>query len=286
MLVSWMMILHSAISAGTYLAAKRGLQDLGPFELALARFVLAAGIYAAIVLRTRVRIQRSDWPAVIFLGVVGVAVNQTLFLSGMRLTSAGHGALLYALAPVFIFLLAHVRLGEAATPAKVGGIALAFAGTAVVLFSRGLLTAGGRAALRGDLLVLGAVLAWSVFAIGGKRLAEKYGPTAGVGWVLLVGTAIYLPVGFAFGDLGRYASLSPGGWVAVGYLVLMTNVVAWLIYTWALAHAEASRVAVWSNLQPVLTALLSWWLQGERLTFQFAAGGAMVLVGVLLTERA
>lgn len=285
-MVSLMMILHSAISAGTYLAAKRGLQELGPFELALARFVLAAGIYAAMVLRAGVRIERRDWPAVVGLGVAGVSVNQILFLSGMRYTTAGHGALLYALAPVFIFLLAHVRLGEPATPSKVGGIALALAGTAVVLFSRGLLTPGGRAALLGDLLVLCAVLAWSVFAVGGKRLAEKYGPTAGVGWVLLAGTAIYLPIGFAFGDLGRYPTLSPGGWVAVGYLVVMTNVVAWLIYSWALTRAEASRVAVWSNLQPVFTALLAWWLQGERLTLPFAAGGAMVLVGVILTERA
>jgi drug/metabolite transporter (DMT)-like permease len=65
----------------------------------------------------------------------------------------------------------------------------------------------------------------------------------------------------------------------------MTNVVAWLLYSWALSRAEASRVAVWSNLQPVLTALLAWAMYGERLTAQFAAGGAMVLLGVLLTER-
>jgi drug/metabolite transporter (DMT)-like permease len=279
------MIVHSAISAGTYLAAKRALQELGPIELALARFVLAAGIYAALVWRAGGGIERRDWGKLLLLGVLGVTVNQLLFLAGMRLTTPGHGALLYALAPVFVFLMARVRHGERATPAKVGGIALAFAGTAVVLLSRGMLSLGAGSPLLGDLSILLAVVAWSAFAVGGKRLAEKYGPTLGTGWVLLVGTLVYLPIGFGLGDLSRFRGLSAGAWVGVGYLVVMTNVVAWLLYSWALSRAEASRVAVWSNLQPVLTALLAWAMYGERLTAQFAAGGAMVLLGVLLTER-
>jgi drug/metabolite transporter (DMT)-like permease len=279
------MIVHSAISAGTYLAAKRALEELGPFELALARFVLAAGMYGALVLRSGGRVERRDWGKVVLLGIVGVTVNQILFLSGMRLTTPGHGALLYALAPVFVFLMARSRLGERATPAKVGGIALALAGTAVVLLSRGMLSLDATSPLAGDLLILAAVVAWSAFAVGGKRLAEKYGPVTGTAWVLLVGTVIYLPIGFGLGDLSRFRGLSTGAWVGVAYLVVMTNVVAWIIYSWALSRAEASRVAVWSNLQPVLTALLAWWMYGDRLTGAFAAGGAMVLAGVLLTER-
>ena len=66
---------------------------------------------------------------------------------------------------------------------------------------------------------------------------------------------------------------------------MLTSVVAYLIYYWALAQAEASRVAIWSNLQPVLTAVLAWAIYGESLTAPFLAGGAMVLAGVVLTER-
>ncbi len=280
------MLVHSVISAGTYLAAKRGLAELGPIELALARFAFAAGIYVLLVVRSRVRIQRADWRRVLLLGFLGVCANQLLFLTGMRLTTPGHGALLYALTPVFVFLIAWLRGSERASGGRVGGILLAFAGTAVVLLSRGMLAPGGARALQGDLVVLVAVLAWSAFAVGGKRMAEKYGPTAGTGWALLVGTALYLPFGLAFADLGTFATLSPGGWAAVAYLVLVTNVLGWLVYASALARADASRVAVWSNLQPVLTAIASWWLYAEALTPSFVAGGAMVLLGVWLTERA
>ena len=284
-MVHLMMLLHSAISAGTYLAAKRGLAELGPFELALVRFVLAAAIYVPLLLRARRAVERRDWPRFALAGLVGVTLNQTLFLSGMRLTSPGHGALLYALSPIFVFLLAWSRLGERATPTKLGGILVAFFGAAVVLFSRGLLALTVDSPLGGDLLVLLAVLAWSVYAVVSKPLAEKYGAVVTTGWALVLGTVIYLPVGLGLGDLPRLTTLSRGGWGAVLYLVVLTNAVSWLIYAWALSRTEASRVAVWSNLQPVLTALLAWSLYGERITPPLVAGGALVLAGVFLAER-
>jgi len=283
--VHLMMLLHSAISAGTYLAAKRGLAELGPFELALVRFALAAAIYLPVLVRARRAVERRDWPRFAMAGLVGVTLNQTLFLSGMRLTSPGHGALLYALSPIFVFLLAWSRLGERPTPTKVGGILLAFFGTAVVLFSRGLLGLSVDSPLVGDLLVLLAVLAWSVYAVISKPLAEKYGAVVTTSWALVLGTAIYLPVGLGLGDLPRLTTLSRGGWGAVLYLVVLTNAVSWLIYAWALSRTEASRVAVWSNLQPVLTALLAWSLYGEQVTPPLVAGGALVLAGVFLAER-
>jgi drug/metabolite transporter (DMT)-like permease len=61
--------------------------------------------------------------------------------------------------------------------------------------------------------------------------------------------------------------------------------VAYLLYYWAMKQADASRVAVYSNLQPVFTAALAWLLYGEPITATFLVGGAMVLAGVVLTER-
>lgn len=279
------MFLHSAISAGTYLAAKRALAELGPFELALVRFLLSSGVYAGLVWRSGRRPARADLPRIAFMGLLGVGLNQVLFLAGMRHTTAGHGALLYALSPAFVFLLALALGTERLRAPRVAGLLLAFGGTAVVLGSRGQLEGAG-SLLRGDLVVLLAVMAWAGFATGTKPLAERYGARVGTGAPLLVGTAMYLPVGLLAGDLDRFRGLSPGGWGAVVYLVVMTNVVSWMMYAWALARAEASRVAVWSNLQPVLTALLAWWAFGERLTAPFLLGGALVVAGVLLTQRA
>jgi len=280
------MLLHSVVSAGTYLAAKRALDELPPWEVALARFTLAGLIFGGLLLWRRAKIDRKDLPGLVALGFVAVPLNQGFFLAGLSRSTPGHAALLYALTPVFVFLLARVRLGERVTLAKLAGIAIAFAGVVVVLLARGVVAFGGSSsALFGDLLILLGVMAWAVFAVAGKVYAEKYGAVVSTSAAIALGALLYLPFGLAMSDLSRFATLSTTGWASLGYLILFTSVVAYLAYYWALRRTEASRVAIWSNLQPVLTAGLAWAVYGERLTGAFLVGGAMVLAGVVLTER-
>jgi drug/metabolite transporter (DMT)-like permease len=281
-----LMFVHSALSAGTYLAGKRALAEVSPVELALVRFALAAVAHAVVLRRLRPGFARRDLPALAALGVLAVAVNQVLFLAGLARSTPGHAALLYAMTPIFVFLIEWLRGKERATPGKVAGIAVAFAGTVVVLAGRGVLgLAGARDALAGDVLLLLAVIAWAIYAVGGKAYAATYGGLATGSVTLVAGTVLCAPAGLAFLHVDRFAQMSPLGLASVVYLVVVTSVVAWLIYYWALGHAEASRVAVWSNIQPVLTALLAWALYGERLTAPFVGGGLMVVAGVILAER-
>ncbi len=280
------MFLHSVLSAGTYLAAKRALDELPLWEVALVRFGLSGLVFAALLWQRRARIPRRDLLGLAALGVVAVPVNQGFFLAGLAMSTPGHAALLYALTPIFVFVIARLRLGERTTALKVLGIAVALAGVVIVLFARGSVGLGGSSrVLLGDLLILLAVVAWAIFAVGGKIYAERYGPIVSTGAAIVAGTVLYLPFGVAFSDLHRFAHLSPMGWASLAYLVVLTSIVSYLLYYWSLARAEASRVAIWSNLQPVLTALLAWAAYGERLSAPFLAGGAMVLAGVVLTER-
>jgi drug/metabolite transporter (DMT)-like permease len=254
--------------------------------VALVRFSLAGLFYAALVARQRVAMPRRDLWGLAALGVVAIPVNQGFFLWGMARTTPGHGALLYALTPIFVFLLARWRLGEQVTRRKVAGIATAFAGVVVVLLGRGALgLAGARDGLLGDLMILLAVVAWAVFAVGGKVYAERYGVRTMTGVAITIGTLVYLPIGLALSDRSAFERLSPAGWGSVAYLVVLTSIVAYLIYYWAMKRTDASRVAIWSNLQPVFTAALAWAIHGEPITPTFLVGGAMVLAGVILTER-
>jgi drug/metabolite transporter (DMT)-like permease len=280
------MFVHSALSAGTYIAGKRALAEISPVELALVRFSLASVVHGALLLRLRPSLERKDLLGLAGLGVLAVAVNQVLFLAGLALSTPGHAALLYAMTPVFVLLVEWLRGKERATAHKVAGIAIALAGTVVVLAGRGVLgLAGARDVLVGDLLLLLAVIAWAVYAVGGKAYAAKYGGLATGSVTLVAGTVLCAPAGVAFLHADRFARLTPLGLAALLYLVIVTSVVAWLIYYWALGRADASRVAIWSNLQPVLTALLAWAMYGEALTAPFVSGGAMVVAGVIIAER-
>jgi drug/metabolite transporter (DMT)-like permease len=121
--------------------------------------------------------------------------------------------------------------------------------------------------------------------VAGKGYAERYGALVSTGLAVIFGTAAYLPVGLLLSSGDSFRRLSPLGWGSLVYLVVVTSVISYLLYYWALRRAEASRVAIWSNLQPVLTAPLAWLLLGDPLGAGLVAGGAMVLSGVLLTQR-
>jgi len=285
--IDLVMLLHSALSAGTYLAAKRALGELSPFELALARFSFAALVYAGLLAWRWKAVSRRDLVAFALLGFVAVPLNQGLFLFGLSRTTPGHAALLYAMTPIFVFVLALLRREERSSPWKVIGIGVAFAGAAIVLVARGQLSGqpGADRALQGDLLVLLAVVAWAVYVVWGKPYAERLGVIMTTGLTVVSGTILYLPAGLALSRLSSFQALSAGGWWSLFYLVVLTSVVSYLLYYWALKREDASRVAIWSNTQPVLTALLAWAVQGDPLTPSFVAGGVLVILGVVMTQQ-
>ena len=103
---------------------------------------------------------------------------------------------------------------------------------------------------------------------------------------MTVGTLLFVPIGIypaATFDYGRAGTLS---WFSLLYIAVLASGVAYPLWYWALKHLEASRLAVFSNFQPVLTAAPSYLFFAEELTPNFILGGTLVLVGVFATERA
>ena len=80
------------------------------------------------------------------------------------------------------------------------------------------------------------------------------------------------------------ASLAARGCIL--YLAVLTSVVAYLLWYYALSRTEASKVAIFSNLQPAATAVAAWLLLDESLRWELAVGGVLILAGVRLTQRA
>ena len=70
------------------------------------------------------------------------------------------------------------------------------------------------------------------------------------------------------------------------YLAVLTSVVAYLLWYYALSKTEASKVAIFSNLQPAATAVAAWLILGEALHWELLVGGVLIIAGVRLTQRA
>lgn len=272
------------ISALTYLAAAQAMVELAPETVLVVRVLASAGLFALILAVTpgrRLPPKSALWPLV-GLGFLVGPVNQGLFLVGLHRSRPVHAALLYSLVPAGVYLLLIAQRRARASVRRLGGIFLAFAGVVVLLLERGLRDA--MAPLVGDLLILGAVAAWVIFTTEGSRFASEHGPVRTTAWCMISAAIWLLPLAPFVVEPRDLAAVSAMTWASLGYLVVLTSVVSYLLWHYALTKLEPAKVAVFSNLQPVLTALAAWALLGEALRKETLLGGVLVLAGVRLTQ--
>ncbi|MGZ3456876.1 MAG: DMT family transporter [Archangium sp.] len=280
------LLLQVVISAGTYLVGKRAMDELPPLTVVLWRFLLSAILFGLLLAFTPgpKLPPRSEWRRVLMLGVLAGPINQVSFFFGLSRSTAAHAALLYALTPLGVYVLSLARGHERPSSRATLGIFTAFAGVVVLLLGRGL--ASARGSLLGDVLILVAVSAWVVYTNEGKSFAAAHGPVRSTAWSLVAAALLLVPVApFAMAPARTFAASLPA-LGSIAYLAVFTSVVAYLLWYYALTKVPASSVAIFSNLQPAMTAIAAWLLLGEALHWELAIGGGLVVAGVRLTQRA
>jgi drug/metabolite transporter (DMT)-like permease len=101
---------------------------------------------------------------------------------------------------------------------------------------------------------------------------------------MIFGTLMFLPIGAVGAARFDFVTLTSNHWAGLLYLSLGTSIFAYFLWYYALGRIAASKVAIFSNLQPVLTTVLSVTLLGQTVTPMFVVGGAIALTGVILTQ--
>jgi RarD protein len=278
---------QTLIAAGTFLVAKDATTHFEPFRLVWFRLVLAGILIFtvhSVARRNAPRPSRRDILSFLILGLLGITINQTLFLTGLSFSIPLHASLLYAFTPVLVLFGAALHLKERITRTKALGVAAALIGVTLVLTAKGLdLTQGP---LRGDLIILVAVFAWSAYTLIGKRVLAHHDPFTVTTWALGFGALSMLPAGFWVWRDFDPASPGLAGWLEVLYLAVFTSLIAFTLWYVALKRLEATQLAVFANLQPPLTALLAWLILGDVPEELTVAGGILVLCGVTVVQLA
>lgn len=278
------LLLQQVLGGLTFPIAKYGLAEIEPFTFAFFRFVIAATVLQIIVRiqNPKPKVERRDLWKMVGLGLIIIPFNQVAYLYGQSLTGAGHGALLFAMTPIFVFILALIHLKEKLRPRRAIGILVAVGGVMVIMTSGAVEISADY--LRGDLIILVAVLAWAYYTVLGKPLAEKYGALRVTAYALGFGALFYVPFGFYRAVIFDYSAVTSAGWWSVGYVAIGTSVLTYSLYYWVLKQMDASRVAVFHNLQPIVATGIGFFWLGEQVGMAFLIGGLIAIGGVLLAE--
>ncbi len=264
--------------------AARGVKPFVAPDLFLAaRFMattLMFGLVAALGRRPWPRAR--DWPMHMIVGGVqfGGYLGAVYWAVGHGLT-AGVAALIAALQPPITAIVAARMLRERVPVVVVAGLALGFAGVALVV-ARHLGGAGGfpplavAVAFAGTLAVTGGMILQKTHLAAADLVATNALQNAG-------GMVFSLAMALLLGE-HRWTGVAPlYGWLA--YSVVGLSGIAGPLFIWLMRRGEAARTTSLLFLVPALSALQAWLLFGETLGPVQILGFAVALAGVTLARR-
>eukprot|EP00828_Plagiopyla_frontata_P026650 TRINITY_DN34808_c0_g1_i1.p3 TRINITY_DN34808_c0_g1~~TRINITY_DN34808_c0_g1_i1.p3 ORF type:complete len:271 (+),score=108.25 TRINITY_DN34808_c0_g1_i1:816-1628(+) len=219
------------------------------------------------------------------LGFTGVFAYSYFFFTGLQTTPAGRAALIVACIPVCIAVLSAVFLKERFGPVRVVGAVLSLAGVSVVIADGNPLALLSGGVGRGDIMILGCVVSWTAYSLGGRAAMKKMPPLTAVTWSCITGTLMLLPVSLPGGLIGDIAKARPLDWGCIFFLGALATSLAYFWYYQAISVIGASRAGIFINTVPVFAVVMGFLLLGEPVHLSLLTGGAMVITGVYLTNR-
>lgn len=277
--------LVAIIWGGSFIAARVALRELSPIALATIRFLLAAAMFLPLLMASpRYRAPWRSIPKLTAFGLLAVTFYFIFQYNGVARTSASLSAIVITLSPLVTVLMSAVFLRERLNGSQGVGIIVATAG-AVLLVTRGSVELGGNDYWLGIFFLILNVLGWGLYNILGKRALESQHPMTLTAYMTILGALCLLPFAAVDGGLVALGSASSGTWLAIGYLVVLSSVVAYVAYNYALRILPASQASVFQFLNPVAASLLAYFLIDEPLTLATAIGGIMAIAGVYLVNR-
>jgi len=274
------------IWAANFSAVKFALRDLSPLAFNGLRFTLSSAIFW--ILRRAsgdsTRIERLHWPAVIGLGLVGTTIYQVLFIFGIDWTLAGNASLMLATTPLFTTLLSLAFRQERASPGAVAGVALSVTGIALVVLGGPKAVSFHAGTLSGDLAVLMAAAAWSVYTVGSAPLVHRYGVVAVTAVTMWVGTLGLLIVSLPAFLAQEWSAVRLEAWLALLYSGVFAIALAYFLWYSSVRRIGNTRTAVYTNSTPVVALIIAWLTLGEAPTLVQVAGAGGIVAGSLLVR--
>lgn len=277
-----LVLIASFFWGANFVLAVPVLHDLAPVWAAALRFALGALIMLALTAwrgDDLLRPARAHLGAFVLLGVVGIFGFNVLFFSAMQSTSPANAALIMATNPLVTTLLASVMIGERPTARQWMALPLAFISVTVVISGGNVQNLSTLHFARGDLLMLGANLAWAFYNVLNRRYLPAGSALTNTTLVMSAGALLLFGAALTSGE----PATLPGTTAALALLVMAVGgtVLAYLFWNTGIARLGAGRTALFLNLVPVF-AMLTGAIAGDLPTQAQLLGGALVLGSVTL----
>ena len=272
----------------SFIATKVALQDASPITIVWLRFLIGVIILGLVVaLRRQFMLpDRKEWSYFALLGFLGITFHQWLQSNALQTSEAGTTAWIVSTTPVFMAVLGWFLLNERLGWTKNLGILLAFLGVLVVI-SRGDLNSIsiGRFGTPGDVLILISAINWAVFSALSRRGLKSHSASLMMFFLMVFGWLFTTLLFLTTGGLREIPSITGSSWMALGFLGVFCSGLAYVAWYDALKALTTAETGAFLYLEPLVAAVVAFFVLGEAITWASLLGGAVILFGVWLVNR-
>ena len=210
--------------------------------------------------------------------LLGVALNQFIFVKGLSLTTAINSTLFITTIPVFA-LVVSIALGyDKASLRHFLGIVLA--ATGVIYLVDPLRADFSAQTTLGNLLLIASSFSYGAYLAVSRNLFRRYGALNVITWIFQIAALFALPIAVFSWDTEGLKTISAGLFLAVAYIIIVPTVGAYYLNSWAITRVSPSVVAVYIYLQPLLAFGLAPLVLGESWNSRTIVACALIFAGV------
>jgi drug/metabolite transporter (DMT)-like permease len=281
---TWLVLIATLVLwSGNWIVARAVRDEISPGLATVGRLVVVLVIllpFAWSGLRRKLpQLDRRDWLVLAALGLTGGGPHLALQWLGLHYTTAANGILYLSTTPIFILLMT-LALGERIVARQWAGVAISFAGVAIIA------THGELARLsfnRGDLMALASMMMWAGYTV---LLRVKRDPLEVIELLCMVCAfgALFMTPWLVFEAIsGVTLSLSKPGTLAVLYSAIGSLLLAYAGWSYVVARLGPARAGVTLHLMPAFGVVLSAVFLSEYPQWFHFVGIALILSGVALS---
>ena len=257
-------------------------EGIGPSAAAFYRLLFAAPITWLWAARQGAHRRPIGWKERLQLCLPGLcfAGDLAVWHWSIHWTSIANATLLANFQPVFVTLGGWLLFKRRFRRLFLIGMAVALVGALLLV---GESHNQSEQQFFGDLLGMLTAVFYASYFLSVSWLRERFTTPTILAYAVTVAALILAPIALASGE--PLVGYSARGWLDVIALAIVSQVLGQGLIIYALAHLPAHFSAVTLLLQPLVAAALAWWLFAEAPVARQAAGGGLMLAGIVLARR-
>ena len=262
------------------------VNDVSPFTLALLRWLIVATVLLPVMYGQRHALQRlvkTRWRLLLLIAFLGMWFCGGGVYLGLRWTTATNGTLIYTTSPVIILLMEAAFKGRRIGLREGLGALLAFLGVCVIVMRGDLAALTSLQFNIGDLMFVGAAIAWAAYSILYRSPAlEGLSNAAMLGLMALAGALLLLPAAGLESAAGAVLPTTTQAWMGIAGIVIFPSLLAFSTFQFGIRELGAPVASMFMYLMPPYGVLLAMVFLGEELALFHLVGIALVMGGVVL----